>query len=191
MANGHQFTAPAGRMLTEQLANTSYKVVYDHDIDGLSQVIVGWYGKDYTPPYRMKQLSHLDIAVVDRETTKTREPAKIYLLVEIEDTTRNPKKLLGNATATLLCDGIAIGKKSDWKIGEWSTLLLFARCKDKAQQEQIAQRLLYFEEQMRKVDDARLTSRAPFGRLIIESFIDQQELDGKISKYISKFLRHS
>jgi hypothetical protein len=77
-----------------------YSVVYDHGKGGKESVgVTSAYLGDHAE--MDNKLSEIDIAIIERKTNKA------ILLIEIEESGDNPKKIIGAAMATLLADGLS------------------------------------------------------------------------------------
>jgi len=183
MGNGQQYTVPAAQQLHWLLKDTALQVVYDHGGASESSKIVVWYGEQYTAPFRPKQLTHPDIVIAN--------PAllQIVALIEIEDTTHEPKTLLGDVIATVLGRGVAIGEQTKWQIGPWTTLLVFAYMKDTARQSLYSSRIHYLQEQIHHLLPYMQTNNAGIHRVILDSFVTQTELNTKLQHYITDTIR--
>ena len=114
-----EITAAIGGELdrSNDLATLGYSVVYDHGKGGEKDVGVtsAWLGNKAEMDNR---LSEIDIAIIERNTNK------VILFIEIEESGDNPKKIIGDAMATLLADGISSTSKPNLQIGPWTTLVV-------------------------------------------------------------------
>ncbi|RLI81076.1 hypothetical protein DRP07_08060, partial [Archaeoglobales archaeon] len=85
-----RYTRILGERLKERLEKEGYDVFYDHG-DQKHRIVA--YFKDYSRKYF---LSFVDIAIVKGEEVK--------VLCEIEETSSNPKKILGDLVSILLAE---------------------------------------------------------------------------------------
>lgn len=180
MPDGHQFTVPAAQALCRQLANTDFDVLFDHGDPAEAQTIVAWYGRSYTAPYRPKQLAHLDIAIVDPSTHY------IVALIEIEDTSHNPKTLIGDLIAPQIASGIAIGKRGDYVVGTSTLLLAFAHFNSKKSQNTYRARIEHIQQQLSSFQAPASQVDMCIGRYRLDSFVEQQELNNKLWTYVQQ-----
>jgi hypothetical protein len=105
---------------SNDLAKLGYSVVYDHGKGGEKDVGVtsAWLGDKAKMDNR---LSEIDIVIVERITNKA------ILLIEIEESGDNPKKIIGDAMAILLADGISSTIQLGLQIGAWTTLVVLGK----------------------------------------------------------------
>lgn len=111
MGSRKRYTVPAAQSLQNRLKNTGFDVFYDHGGISQSQKIFSWFGNAFEEPKRPRQLSQIDIAVVQPATHR------VLALVEIEDSRDNPKTLIGDVLAVWLGAGVSIGSRHDWRAG--------------------------------------------------------------------------
>ena len=183
MTDGHRYTVPAAKHLRTFITNTSFDIVFDHGDATESQEIVAWFGERYEPPYRPKQLAHLDIAIVDPAT------AHIIALVEIEDTTHNPKTLIGDLIAPQIADGIALGTKAIYTIGSPTSLIIFANFKSSLDQDKYQKRIEHIQQNITMLHPFTQRTNKPFCKCILDSFTNQEELNYKLGEYIQKAIK--
>lgn len=178
MGNGKLYTAPAARQLRHLVEPSDFQLFYDHGDADDAVAIAVWYGEPYTQPLRPKQLAHLDLAVVHAKSLR------VVALIEIEDTTDNPKTLLGDLMATLVGGGIAIGAQTQWTIGPWTTLMVLAHVDNPARQQEYQGRIDYLQAQIRRLLPFIGTNNARIGAVLLDSFVTQVELDDKLQRYV-------
>ncbi len=183
MGNGKLYTAPAAQQLRHSLEQSDFQLFYDHGAASDAMAIAVWYGDQYTQPLRPKQLAHLDLAVVHDKSLR------VVALIEIEDTTDNPKTLLGDLMATLLGSGIAVGSQTPWTIGPWTTLIIFAHIDNPARQTEYQGRIAYLQTQIRRLLPQIGTNNARIGCVILDSFVTQAELDDKLQYYVGEAMK--
>ncbi len=94
-------TAIAGELdRSNDLAKLGYSVIYDHGKGGDKDVGVT-SARLGNKAEMDNRLSEIDVVIIERNTNKA------ILLIEIEESGDNPKKIIGDAMATLLADGIS------------------------------------------------------------------------------------
>jgi hypothetical protein len=117
-----EITAALGAALSGsvELAKLGYAVIYDHGKGGADDVSVtsAWISDEKK---RDNRLSEIDIVVYGMQGNKAR------LLIEVEESGDNPKKVIGAAMATLLSEKISSSGREDLRIGGWTTLLILAK----------------------------------------------------------------
>lgn len=117
-----EITAALGKELSanSELAKLGYAVIYAHDKGGADDVGVtsAWIGGEKK---RDNRLAEIDIVVYEMQGHKAR------LLIEIEESGDNPKKIIGAAMATLFGEKISSSGREDLQIGQWTTLLVLAK----------------------------------------------------------------
>jgi hypothetical protein len=117
-----EITAALGKELSgsSELAKLGYAVIYDHGKGGADDVGVtsAWIGDE---KQRDNRLAEIDIVVYELQGNKAR------LLIEIEESGDNPKKIIGAAMATLFGEKISSSGQEDLQIGQWTTLLVLAK----------------------------------------------------------------
>ena len=178
MPDGHQFTVPAAKRLKNCLDNKRFEVFFDHGDAAEAQTIVAWAGDAYVTPRSPKQLAHLDIAVIDPATDN------VVCLIEIEDTTDNPKTLIGDLVAPMLGSGIAIGQKADFVVDPSATLIVFAHFKTEQEQQSHAKRLTHIQDGVTRIQTALGDGGIAFGRCILDSFVDEDQLDQRLWNHV-------
>ena len=183
MAAGHRYTVPAAQKLAIVLTSSPYKVLFDHGDTHVSGQLVVRFGHTYVEPKRPKQLAQLDIAVVD--------PAmfKVLALIEIEDTTNNPKTLIGDVMATLLGDGLALDSETRWQVGAWTSLIVFAHVASQPGHALYRERIHPIARRLQALRPHMTTANAAIERLIVDAFADQDELDTKLSQHMQAAIR--
>lgn len=172
MADGN-LTGRVGARLKSRLAEHRLKVYYDHpqgvqtSWDDIGR-IVAWYGPEQK---RGSQLTFLDIAIVHQDGKH------VLALIEIEETTTKPKVLLGDALATLLGDQITF-KGTPLLVGPDTIFLILAQGKRRGQ------RMEFLEKQVNALRPYLKTPNSSVGQIIIDTFVNEVELEAKILHYI-------
>jgi hypothetical protein len=117
-----EITAALGKELnnSNELARLGYAVIYDHRNGGADDVGVtaAWAGDEKK---RDNRLAEIDIVVYAMQGHKAK------LLIEIEESGDNPKKIIGAAMATLFGEKISSSGQENLQIGKWTTLLVLAK----------------------------------------------------------------
>jgi hypothetical protein len=169
-------TAFAAAGLAQELAGEGYDVLYDHGgkagHTNVGRVTV-WYGDK---PTTYTRLAFVDIAVAPTASER------VACLVEIEETTDKPKLVLGDALATLTGDGIAFGKRP-LHAGPWTTLVILVRG-------EMQPRLDYLAQQIETLRVHLTTGNAGIGRLVVEGFRNQAELEERLRRHVSGAIVH-
>jgi hypothetical protein len=117
-----EITAALGDELSrsDDLAKLGYYVVYDHGIGAEDSVgVTSAYLGDHAEIDN--RLSEIDIAIIERKTNKA------ILLIEVEESGDNPKKIIGAAMATLLADGISSKDRQKLTVDSRTTLVVLAK----------------------------------------------------------------
>jgi hypothetical protein len=171
-----KLTSQVAVALAQELASMGFEVLFDHASRGTVPPqnlgkIGSWFGPEYQS---FAQLGFLDIAVVSKKSEKA------IVLVEIEETTDQPKVLLGDLFATLLGDGIKFQGKRDLLVGPWTTLILFGR--SKLQSHQV--RADFLSEQATLIKATLSTPNASIGQIVIDLFRDDSDLLDKLRRQI-------
>jgi hypothetical protein len=180
MAHG-AVTSRLARLLQSELGLHGYAVLYDHGLSGIDPIdrlgkIKAWYGTAYNSKVI---LADLDIAVVDQES------AKVYALVEIEETTDKPKIILGDVLATLLGDSITFQGKRKLQVGEWTTLMVMAH----SVQNSHRYRVSYLEGQVNQIKSKLSTTNAVIGNIVVDTFDSETELEHKLRDHLQQALQ--
>jgi hypothetical protein len=178
-----KLTATAGRQLSDRLKDQGYELLFDHGDVADKQTyqvgaIVSWFGEKYGAA---SQLAHLDIAVIDRAS------GQIRALIEIEETSANPKTIIGDIYATLLGDHVTFQGQRQLNIGDFTTLIVLMRTGG----ENKAAQLAYLEEQARKLKEHMHTGNAAIGDLIVTGYTTQNEWMVKLNEQLDLLLPRS
>ena len=174
MANGQNFTLPAALYLADYYRDSPHHVFYDHG-GALSQRIYAWFSATYTEPNPAQHLAWVDIVVAEVNS------GKVYQIIEIEDSTAKPKTIIADLMAVLLGDGLTFGGRTDWQIGQWTTLTVCAYVKDSTAQTKFQTRLTHLQQHITSGQAALKTRNAAIGRIVVETFKDCAELQQKLT----------
>ena len=180
MPAGHQFTVPTAQYLLQELGGKPFQVIFDHGSAETSSQIISWFGPAYVPPLRPKQLAQLDIAVIHRETNQA------ITLVEIEDSSNNPKTLLSDLLALLLGSGVTVKGGQAILLGSWTTFIVLAKVEEQQTQSEYRERIQFLDRQINQIHKALQTPNAAVGQITLDTFISQTDLNQKVSHYVNR-----
>lgn len=180
MSAGHQFTVPTAQYLLQELAGKPLWVIFDHGSTEESSQIISWFGPAYVPPLRPKQLAQLDIAVIHRETNQA------ITLIEIEDSSNNPKTLMSDLLALLLGSGITVKGGQAIYLGSWTTFIVLAKVEEKQTQSEYRERIQFLNRQISHIHKVLQTPNAAVGQIMLDTFISQTDLNQKVSNYVNR-----
>jgi hypothetical protein len=168
-----EITGAVGSQLTSDLWAQGYGVMYDHGTGGGENVGVtsAWIGDEKKKDNR---LAEIDVVIYARKERNA------VLLVEIEESGDNPKKIIGAALATLLADNIASSGKENFPIGDWTTLLIAARGEGEAH---IA-RTKEIESRISQLAGAPGVNKMGIGKTRLALFQNQDDLLTTIMEYL-------
>jgi hypothetical protein len=160
-------TAEVARVLATTLTEQGYNVFCGHgkatpgtpNATGKLRV---WYGPTIGNP---SLLADLDIAVVERASNHA------ILLAEIEETSDQPKVLIGDAIAALLGSGVSF-QGHPLQVGAWTTLIVLAHLDGTPH----AARFAFLQEQVTALKAKLSTPNAGFGRVVLAGYRDAGEL---------------
>jgi hypothetical protein len=179
-------TMQAARVLQPEFSQQGFDILHDHGQVGLdSPLLLGrissWFGEAYK---RGTILADLDMAVVSHAAAVSHSQERVYALIEIEETNNKPKVILGDVLATLLGKGIKFQGTRDLQVGRWTTLIVLAHDKHQSQ----LNRLPYLETQSKYLRENLLTPNASIGRVVIDTFVDDLQLEEKLRQSIAEAL---
>ena len=159
-----QLTAKMARKISAYWEEHGYSVLYDHDPSSENvRKIVSSFGEQ---PYgRRTQLSHVDIAIVEKSSDR------VFALIEIEETTDKPKTFLGDVFGVLMGDHISFGKKRPLAVDEHTSLFVFVKTKVSRQE-----RNKYLVEKVMDIKSALSTGNSVIGWVDIKTFRDEKGL---------------
>lgn len=160
-AHGQLTSATAGS-ITGELNDQSYDVYYDHGqvAEFVGKIVVS-LDEELT---KKKAISQLDIAVVERETNKA------IALIEIEETTNNPKTLIGDLLAMLMGNAAYCPGKKKVDVDEWTSLIVSGKGSGHEEKNR------YILDMANLTWSALGTSNCRIGKLVIETFKDKEAL---------------
>jgi hypothetical protein len=164
-SNRHgQITARVAREISPYWEERGYQVLYDHDPAGEAVgKVVSSFGD--LPYDRNTQLSHVDIAIVEKDTNK------VFALIEIEETTDKPKTILGDILGVLMGEHVSFGKQRPLLVDEQTILVVLVKSKVSH-----IKRYEYLHEKVMKIKASLLTTNSVIGRIDIKDFSDDANL---------------
>ncbi len=186
MARG-ALSMQAARVLQPEFSQQGFDILRSHGEKGIySPSLLGkirsWFGDSY----RLETiLADLDMAVVSHAAFVAHNQERAYALVVVEETSCKPKVILGDVVATLLGKGIKFQNQRDLQVGKWTTLVILAHDVRQAG----ADRIPYLAAQSKYLRENLLTPNASLGRVLIDMFVDQNELEEKLRQNISLALQ--
>jgi len=170
-------TAKVAREISPYWEARGYQVLYDHDpaSDKVGKVVSSFGDLPYD---RSTQLSHVDIAIVE----KTHE--KVFALIEIEETTDKPKTILGDVLGVLMGEHISFGKEHPFSVNEQTILVVFVKSKVSHEE-----RNKYLREKVEKVKPELGTKNSAVRKVFIETFSDEKKLSALLSTLLDRALK--
>jgi hypothetical protein len=175
-AHGQQ-TTEAARSISLELNKRGYDVYYDHGKKGdfVGKIAVS-INKELG---RIKEISQLDIAVIKKDTNKA------IALVEIEETTDNPKKLIGDLFAVLMGSSIHPPRIEKVRVGKWTTLIIIGKG---AGHDVRNGRILKLAN---KAKSALGTVNSGIGNIVIKSVSENDDLDKILMEEIDEAIQRN
>jgi hypothetical protein len=176
--NAHgQLTSAVARSITGEMNKKGYDIYYDHDKAG---EFVGTIAVSIEEMLSSKkEISQLDIAVVERISKKG------IALIEIEETTDNPKTLIGDIFAVLMGNSIYLPRRKKVDVGEWTTLIIIGKG---AGHEDRNGHIL---KMANNAKPALVTENSRIGNIVIESVSANEDLDKVLMKQINEAIRRN
>ena len=172
-SNG-QLTAKLAREISPSWEERGYHVLYDHDpkSDKVGKVVSSFGNLPYD---RSTQLSHVDIAIVEKNTDR------VFALIEIEETTDKPKTILGDVLCVLMGEHISFGKEHPLFVDEHTILLVFVKSQDSRRR-----RNTYLREMVMKIKPIIFTANSVIETIDIKDFSDDRELSALMASVLDK-----
>ncbi len=174
--NHGELTAHVAQVLAAYLQPTHYDVLFDHGktnsdrADKLGK-IASWVG----PSYGYEAiLGQLDLAVVMPGADR------VAALIEIEETTDNPKRLIGDIFATLLGEHLTFQGTRPLQVGEWTTLLVLAQGTSPSHQA----RLDYLQASVTLLKAHTSVSNFRIGSVLLDTFADEADLGTRLKQHV-------
>ena len=122
-------TSAVAETIRVKMKKKNYDLYYDHKKDGklTGTIAVSFEGKTKGKLGKEEEISQTDIAVVEENFRQEGSLRKAIALIEIEETTDNPKKLIGDIFAALMGKSIFLPGGEEVAVGEWTTLIIIAK----------------------------------------------------------------
>ena len=174
-------TAEIGQILSKVLQG-KYEVFYDHGDPSKNKnvgKIVSAIEKDFN---RGDELSQLDIAIVKKSSNN-----KVSALIEIEETTDNPKTFLGDIFGLLMGNYILFGKKHDLFLVDEQTNLFVVGI-NKVDHKKHNDHII---EQVSHIKSKLSTNNAKTGKITIKTFSDDKNLLEKFPPMLYEALKEN
>jgi hypothetical protein len=182
MARG-ALTMQTARLLQPEFSQQGFDILHAHGEKGIdSPLLLGkirsWFGEAYKPE---TILADLDMAVVSHDALASHNQERVYALIVIEETSSKPKVILGDILAALLGKGIIFQGKRALQVGRWTTLIVLAHDVHQSGLE----RMPYLAAQSKYLRENLLTPNASIGRVVIDTFMDDLQLEEKLRQNIT------
>lgn len=176
--NAHgQITSAVARSIKDEMNIKGYDVYYDHDKVG---EFVGTIAVSIEEMLSSKkEISQLDIAVVKRNSNKE------IALIEIEETTDNPKTLIGDIFAVLMGNSIYLPRRKKVDVGEWTTLIIIGKGSGHED------RNGHILKMVNNAKSALGTVNSRIGNIVIESVSANDDLEKVLMKQIDEAIRRN
>jgi hypothetical protein len=173
MSPDGKLTAEMAGHISEYLKGGDCEVFFDHG-SALKEMplgvsvgnIVSWYGDK-----RGSQLSHLDIAIVEKSSRK-----RAFALIEIEEKDDRPKNFLGDMLAILIGGRITF-RGERLKIGDWTTLIVLGkRTFEQESKSAHKNRIEYLYRKIESIKETLQTNNSKIGKVMLGTFTDGSDL---------------
>jgi hypothetical protein len=176
--NNGELTAEVARRLTAEFKGRA-DILFDHgdpERDGLDKVgvIRSWFGDKRK---RGTLIADLDIAVVLPDSDK------VLALIEIEESSANPKTLLGNVFATLLGDHITFQCKREFQVDSQTMLIVLAQSNSEKQ-------VITHLNQILATSVNWGTRNACIRNVLIDTFRDRFDLEKKLFRLVKSAIEN-
>ena len=140
-------------------------ILYDHDPSGGK--IVSWFGK--SPYGRNTQLSHIDIAIIEKNSER------VLALIEIEETTDKPKTLLGDVFGVLMGDGVSYGNEHPLIVDDHTALFVFGFVTETSRFSHEG-RILHLADRVNRINFSEKAGNCLIKTIKIKAFSSDREL---------------
>jgi hypothetical protein len=172
-------TAEIGAQLEQELAPRGFDVFHDH---GPRAKHVGriysWFG-DADAPARDTELGQIDIAVVERGNSRA------IVLIEIEETNDNPKKIIGDVFGVLMGNRVTF-RGTHFGVGPWTTLIVVGKGAVSRQD-----RNGLIVSTARTAQPGMQSGNHAVGEIVVESIADMAELPTRVRELVEGAIRRS
>jgi hypothetical protein len=170
-----ELTAWIAEKISADWEDRGYDVLHDHGKKGDNinvGKIVSWFGDEYN---RETELSQLDIAIAEKGS------GKIFALIEIEETTDNPKTLIGDSVGALIGERIMFAGKRELSVDKNTILIVLGQSKIRHQV-----RNNHIQDRVMEMKSNLSTANSEIGRVIIDSFADADDLDALLPSVLDR-----
>jgi hypothetical protein len=173
--NNGELTAKVARKLTAKFRRRA-DILFDHgkkELDGEDKVgvIRSWFGSELK---HGSLVADLDLAVVLPNCDQ------LVTLIEIEESSPNPKTLLGDVFGTLFGDHITFQGKRELQVDLQTALIVLARSASH-------QIITHLNQTLLANPDWR-TKNSRIGRVVIDTFETDSDLEEKLTSVIEDTL---
>lgn len=173
-------TAAVARQLSELLEGHGVEVLFDHGDSSIDDQlhlgqIASWFGEEYRAQAR---LALIDIAFVRAGSDE------VLLMAEVEETSADPKVILGDAFGTLLGDHLIFKGKRGLIIGSFTSLIIMINRESSGAD----LRIQYLEDQINRIKDNVESGNAILGKVAVRAYSDEDELRSVLYSYLKKWL---
>ena len=173
-----ELTYQTARNLQQKYSKGGFDILYGHGEKGMdSQMNLGkirsWFGEEYN---RDAILADMDIALVKQETDR------VFALIEIEETSIKPKVILGDILSILLGNGINFQGNRDLQIGAFTDLIVMVQDNNHSH----SVRVDFLSRQCNFIKERLVTSNSSIGKIIIDTFTDNKQLEDKLIEHLEK-----
>jgi hypothetical protein len=177
MSTHGQGTSAVAQAITPKLNERGYDVYYDHGKKGdfVGKIAISIDEK----LSRENEISQLDIAIIKRGTNK------IIALVEIEETTDNPKKLIGDIYTVLMGRSIHLPGRKIVELGKKPTLIIIGMGT------RHDERNKYIVEKANIARSRLGTEISKIGNIVIESVTEKEHLEKILMEQIEEAIRRN
>ena len=107
------------------------------------------------------------------------------MLIEIEESSAPPKKLMADTLTTLIGDHITFQGRRELKVGSWTRLVVLAKADKVAMG---IPRLKLLQERLNEIKGQLRSGNASVQQVVIGTFRDESDLETKLFREIEKAL---
>jgi hypothetical protein len=177
MSTHGQGTAEVAQAITPILNERGYDVYHDHGKKGkfVGKIAISIEEK----LSRENEISQIDIAIIKRDTNK------IIALVEIEETTDNPKKLIGDIFTILMGCSIHLPGRKNVELGKKPTLIIIVMGTSHDEKNK------YIVEKANIARSRLGTEISKIGNIVIESVSKKDNLEKILMEQIEEAIRRN
>jgi hypothetical protein len=173
--NSGELTGRIGHDLTERLKDHGFDVLYDHGKGDAEDQNVGriasWFGDKLSFQTR---LALIDIAIVESSSNRA------FALIEIEETSSDPKVILGDVFGTLLGDRISFRDRGELTVGNFTTLFVFVA----GDKDRVDAKINHLSEHLNSLKENMTSENASLRIIFIHAFSNEDDLRSQLNTYI-------